>query len=68
MYVKLVYKYYFYKTLSCVQWTVVQKPVSISLEQLVKFRYIRVKNGIDIMGKLHNILYKIILIKLFDLE
>lgn len=33
-----------------VTWTVLKKPVSISLEQLVKFRYIRDKNGVDIMG------------------
>ena len=34
------------------QWTVFQKPVAISLEQLVKFRYIKDKNGVDILGKL----------------
>jgi hypothetical protein len=39
------------------QWTVLQKPVSISLEQLVKFRYIREKNGVDIMGKIHTNYY-----------
>jgi hypothetical protein len=34
---------------------VLKKPVAISLEQLVKFRYIKDKNGIDILGELPEI-------------